>query len=56
MSSIIKNMDWFEELEYAPENTIVEVLEEDDSEYDLREVGYNSDTTDIDSFAIWADL
>lgn len=49
-------MDWFEEIEYAPENTIVEVLDEDDSGYDLREVGYNSDITDIESFSIWADL
>jgi hypothetical protein len=55
-ASLLKDMDWFEEIEYAPENTIVEVLEEDDSGYDLREVGYNSDITDIESFSIWADL
>lgn len=59
MSSLLKNTDWFEELDYAPDNKIVEVLDEDsdtDTEVFLRDIGYNSDTTDIDSFAIWADL
>lgn len=58
MSSLLKNTDWFEELDYAPDNKIVEVLEEttEDTEVFLRDIGYNSDTTDIDSFAIWADL
>lgn len=55
MSSILKDMDWFEEIEYAPENTIVEVLDED-TEENLEVFGYDSDTFDSDSFSIWADL
>lgn len=55
MSSTLKNMDWFEELEYAPEDKIVEVLEED-SEENLEVFGYDSDRFDSDSFSIWADL
>lgn len=57
MSSLLKNTDWFEELDYAPENTIVEVLEEDeDNGNDIRT--YRNFDIDFDesSFSIWADL
>lgn len=53
--SVLKDMDWFEEIEYAPENTIVEVLDED-TEENLEVFGYDSDRFDSDSFSIWADL
>jgi hypothetical protein len=58
IASIKLKEDWFEPLEYAPENVIVEVLEEDtdNTEVFMRDIGYSSDTTDIESFSIWADL
>jgi hypothetical protein len=57
MSSVLNQMDWFEELEYAPENTIVEVLEEDeDNGNDIRT--YRNFDIDFDEsqFSVWADL
>lgn len=56
MSSLLKNTDWFEELDYAPENVIVEVLEEDEDNDDIRT--YRNFDIDFDesSFSIWADL
>ena len=57
MSSIKLNDDWFEPLEYAPENVIVEVLEEDeDNGNDIR--AYRNFDIDFDEsgFSIWADL
>jgi hypothetical protein len=56
-SSIKLNDDWFEPLEYAPENVIVEVLEEDeDNGNDIR--AYRNFDIDFDEsgFSIWADL
>ena len=54
--SVLTNTDWFEEIDYAPENKIVEVLEEDDYNDDIRT--YRNFDTDFDesSFSIWADL
>jgi len=57
MSSIKLSNDWFEPLEYAPENVICEVLEEDeDNGNDIRT--YRNFDIDFDesSFSIWADL
>ena len=56
MSSIKLNDDWFEPLEYAPENVIVEVLEEEDNDSDIST--YRNFDIDFDesSFSIWADL
>jgi hypothetical protein len=51
------NDDWFEPLEYAPENVICEVLEEDeDNGNDIR--AYRNFDIDFDEsgFSIWADL
>ena len=58
MSSIKLSDDWFEPLEYAPENVIVEVLEEDDDVIDKPYFGidYDSDRFDSDTFAIWCDI
>ena len=54
--SALKNTDWFEELDYAPENVIVEVLEEEDNDGDIST--YRNFDIDFDesSFSIWADL
>ena len=56
MSSIKLNDDWFEPLEYAPENVICEVLEEEDNDSDI--IAYRNFDIDFDesSFSIWADL
>ena len=56
MSSIKLNDDWFEPLEYAPENVICEVLEEEDNDSDIS--AYRNFDIDFDesSFSIWADL
>ena len=51
------NDDWFEPLEYAPDNVIVEVLEEDeDNVNDIRT--YRNFDIDFDEsgFSIWADI
>lgn len=56
MSSVLKNTDWYQELEeYTPDNRIVELLEED-TEENLEVFGYNSDTFDGDTFSIWCDI
>ena len=56
MSSIKLSNDWFEPLEYAPENVICEVLEEEDNDSDIS--AYRNFDIDFDesSFSIWADL
>jgi len=57
MSSKSFSDDWFEPLDYAPDNVIVEVLEEDeDNGNDIRT--YRNFDIDFDesSFSIWADL
>ena len=56
--SALDNMDWFEPIEYAPDNKIVEVLEEttEDTDMFLKHIGYNSDTTDMENFSIWCDI
>lgn len=56
--SRFNNDDWFEPLEYAPENVICEVLEEDDDTIDKPYFGvnYDSDRFDSDTFSVWADL
>ena len=54
--SVLNQMDWYQPVEYAPDNQIVETLEtiEDTS---ISEVfGYDADRFDVDSFAIWCDL
>jgi len=58
MSSIKLSDDWFEPLEYAPENVICEVLEEDEDVIDKPYFGidYDSDRFSEDSFSIWADI
>jgi hypothetical protein len=61
MSSIKLKEDWFEPLDYAPENVICEVLEEDTdgetyTEVFMRDIGYNPDRFDSESFSVWADL
>lgn len=54
--SVLNGNDWFEPLEYAPDNKIVEVLEADESDINLKEFGYDSDRFNTESFSIWADL
>lgn len=57
--SSLKNMDWYVDIEdYAPDNRIVEVLEEDDNVIDKPYFGvdYDSDRFDSDLFSIYADL
>ena len=59
MSSIINSKtDWYEDLDTYTENRIVEVLETEDYTDDitLRDIGYNTDTFDSESFSVWADL
>ena len=54
--SVLTNTDWFEEIDYAPENVICEVLEEEDNDGDIST--YRNFDIDFDesSFSIWADL
>ena len=54
--SVLDSNDWFEPIDYAPENKIVEVLEEDENNDDIR--AYRNFDIDFDesSFSIWADL
>ena len=55
--SVLTNTDWFEEIDYAPENVICEVLEE--NEYNDSDISaYRNFDIDFDesSFSIWADL
>ena len=55
--SSLKNTDWFEEIDYTPENVICEVLEE--NEYNDSDISaYRNFDIDFDesSFSIWADL
>jgi len=54
--SVLNDSDWFEPLEYAPDNKIVEVLEAEVSDINLREFGYDADRFNTESFSIWADL
>lgn len=54
--SSLKN-DWFEPIDYAPENVIVEVLEEEDViDKPYFGIDYDSDRFDPDVFSIYADL
>lgn len=48
--------DWFVPLEYAPDNKIVDVLEEDEDNDDIST--YRNFDIDFDEsgFSIWADL
>ena len=48
----------FEPLDYAPDNVIVEVLEEDEDVIDKPYFGvdYDSDRFSSDTFSVWADL
>jgi|CryBogDrversion2_4_1035264.scaffolds.fasta_scaffold103590_1 hypothetical protein len=58
MSSLLKNMDWYEELEeYTPDNRIVELLEEDNDDISgtLNYLTGYSESIDTDTFSIWCD-
>lgn len=55
--SSLKGNDWYEPIEeYVPDNRIVEVLEEDEDNDDIR--AYRNFDIDFDEsgFSIWADI